>query len=256
MVKAMASLGNSVRGLSPKNKWLLYRACVLPVTMYGAKLWYFEGSRFKGPMKALRTMQAHACQWITGAFCTSPSGVVKTLAGIHPIHLHIHKLVERSHVRLRTLARSHSAQLLIWGDHPMSMANLSLREKTLICSPVTEAWANQDLCTDDGIPFNEFATPGDQIIDRHPDHIVYDIALPPRGKASKVAKFRAARKEALEEFFAVASTSPDWIALVCDVSKPPLTFWRNIHIGTAHLDVLLFLLSIRPTLLFMHMLIT
>ena len=93
---------------------------------------------------------------------------------------------------------------------------------TLIRSPVTETWANQDLCTNDGIPFNEFATPGDRIIDRHPDHIVYDVALPPKRKASEVAKFRAARKEALEESFAVASTSPDQIALVCDASKPPL----------------------------------
>ena len=102
------------------------------------------------------------------------------------------------------------------------MANLSPREKSLICSPVTEAWANQDLCTDDGIPFNEFATPGDRIVDCHPDRIVYDIALPPKGKASDVAKFRAARRIALEESFAVASTSPDQIALVCDASKPPL----------------------------------
>ena len=102
------------------------------------------------------------------------------------------------------------------------MANLSLREKTLIRSPVTEAWANQDLCTDDGIPFNEFATPGDRIIDCHPDHIVYDVTLPPKGKASEVTKFRAVRKEALEESFAVASTSPDQIALVCDAFKPPL----------------------------------
>ena len=130
--------------------------------------------------------------------------------------------MERSHVRLQTLARSHSAQLLVWGNHPMSMVNLSPREKTLIRSPVTKAWANQDLCTDDGIPFNEFATPGDQIIDHHPDHIVYDIALPPKEKASEVAKFCAVCKEALEESFVVASTSPDQIALVCNTSKPPL----------------------------------
>ena len=97
-----------------------------------------------------------------------------------------------------------------------------MREKTLICSPVTKAWANQDLYTDDRIPYNEFATPGDQIIDWHPDHIVYTIALPSKGKASNVAKFRAACKEALEESFAVASNSPDQIALVCDASKPPL----------------------------------
>ena len=102
------------------------------------------------------------------------------------------------------------------------MVNLSLREKTLIRSPVTEAWANQDLCTDDGIPYNEFATPGDRVIDHYPDRIEYDIALPPKGKASEVTKFRAAHKEALEDSFAMASTSPDQIALVCDASKPPL----------------------------------
>ena len=157
-----------------------------------------------------------------GGFHTSPSVAVETLAGIPPIHLHICKLVERSLVQLHILARSHSVQLLIWGDHPMSMANLFLREKTLIRSPVTEAWANQDLCTDDRIPYNEFATPGDRIVNWHPDHIVYDIALSPREKASDVAKFCTVCKKALEKSFAVASNSPDQITLVCDASKLPL----------------------------------
>ena len=104
----------------------------------------------------------------------------------------------------------------------MSRANLSLKEKSLIRSPVTEAWANQDLCTDDGIPYNDFATPRNWIVDWHPDHIVYNIALSPKGKASKVTKFCAACKKAFKESFAVASTSPDQIALVCDASKLPL----------------------------------
>ena len=83
-------------------------------------------------------------------------------------------------------------------------------------------WANQDLCTEDGEPYNEFDTPGDWIVDQHPDRIVYDIALPPKGKAAEVAKFQTAHKEALKESFVVASTSPDQIALVCDTSKPAL----------------------------------
>ena len=109
MVKAMVFLGNSVHGLSPKNKWLLYCTCILLIATYSVKLWYYEGSWFKGAMKELETMQAHTCHWITGAFCTFPSGAVETLADIPPIHLHICKLVERSHVCLCTLARSHSA---------------------------------------------------------------------------------------------------------------------------------------------------
>ena len=103
-VKAMVSLGNSVCRLSPKNKRLLYHVCILPVATYGAKLWYYEGSCFKGPMKVLRTMQARTCHWITGAFHTSPLGAVETLVGIPPIHLHICKLVERSQEPLCTAA--------------------------------------------------------------------------------------------------------------------------------------------------------
>ena len=76
--------------------------------------------------------------------------------------------------------------------------------------------------TDDREPYNEFSTPGDRINDRHPGHIVYDITLPPKGKPADVVKFRAARKETLEKSFAVASTSLDQIALVCDASKPAL----------------------------------
>ena len=101
----------------------------------------------------------------------------------------------------------------------MSMVNLTQREKSLIRSPVTEAWANQDLCTDDGEPYNEFSTPGDQIADWHPDCIVYNIALPPKGKVSEVAKFWTMHKAALEDSFDTASNSLDQIALVCDMSK-------------------------------------
>ena len=104
----------------------------------------------------------------------------------------------------------------------MSMVNLFLRERTLIHSPVTKVWANQDLCTDDGFLFNEFATSGDRIVDQHPDHIVYNVALPPKGKASEAAKFCVAYKDALEQSFFVASNSPDQIAFVCNMSKPPL----------------------------------
>ncbi|KXN90269.1 hypothetical protein AN958_04577 [Leucoagaricus sp. SymC.cos] len=37
-VHAMGMLGNSLRGLSPKQKWLLYRSCVVPIATYGFHL--------------------------------------------------------------------------------------------------------------------------------------------------------------------------------------------------------------------------
>ncbi|KXN87759.1 hypothetical protein AN958_07853 [Leucoagaricus sp. SymC.cos] len=38
-VHAMGMLGNSLRGLSPKQKRLLYRSCVVPIAIYGFCLW-------------------------------------------------------------------------------------------------------------------------------------------------------------------------------------------------------------------------
>ncbi|KXN86535.1 hypothetical protein AN958_09945 [Leucoagaricus sp. SymC.cos] len=37
-VHAMGMLSNSLRGLSPKQKCLLYRSCVVPIAMYGFHL--------------------------------------------------------------------------------------------------------------------------------------------------------------------------------------------------------------------------
>jgi len=59
-VRTMMRLGNSVLGISPKNKRLLYHTCVLPVATYGSRLWNYEGCRNKGPLQELRTMQAKA----------------------------------------------------------------------------------------------------------------------------------------------------------------------------------------------------
>jgi hypothetical protein len=37
----MRMLGNSNQGLSPSQKWLLYRLCVVPVATYRYCLWFF-----------------------------------------------------------------------------------------------------------------------------------------------------------------------------------------------------------------------
>ena len=91
---AMASLDNSNRGLRPKHKYLLYRLCILPIATYGIRLWFFKGAKYKGILKELTQMQRCAVIWILGAFKTSPTGAVETLAGLTPIHLHIRKLVQ------------------------------------------------------------------------------------------------------------------------------------------------------------------
>jgi hypothetical protein len=96
MVCTMGMLGNSFRRLSPRQKHILHRSCVVPIATYGFKLWYYCGSRCKGQVAKLTKMQHHAALWITGAFCTSPGGSAGALAGLIPIRLHLQKLAGQS----------------------------------------------------------------------------------------------------------------------------------------------------------------
>jgi hypothetical protein len=97
-VLAMRMLGNSNWGLSPLQKWLLYRLCVVPVATYGYQLWFFKGTRCKTLMTLINQMQWRAALWITGAFCTSPTTAIEAIAGLMLIHLYLSKLAQQSSV--------------------------------------------------------------------------------------------------------------------------------------------------------------
>jgi hypothetical protein len=100
-------LGNLFCGLSPQQKCILYRSCVVPIATYGFKLWYYSGARCKGQVAKLAKMQHRAALWITGAFSTSPVGRVGVLAGLIPINLHLQKLMAQSLYRIMTLSPTH-----------------------------------------------------------------------------------------------------------------------------------------------------
>jgi hypothetical protein len=123
-VRAMFALGNSVCGLWPRHKQMLYCACVLPIAMYGSRLWLYKGVAMKGPLDSLWKMQRCACLWITSTFKTSPMGAVETLVGMPLIHLHVKKLVERSHICTHMLQASHVFCRLVDGDHKFSVKTL------------------------------------------------------------------------------------------------------------------------------------
>ncbi|CAA7267583.1 unnamed protein product [Cyclocybe aegerita] len=106
-VQAMRMLGNCTRGLSPKQRHLLYRLCVVPIAIYGYRLWYFDGAHNKGAMNQLKRMQRKAALWITGAFRTSPTGGLEALVGLIPVHLMLKKLATRAVYRVATLSDTH-----------------------------------------------------------------------------------------------------------------------------------------------------
>ena len=57
MVKYMKVLGNSTRGLIPLQKHLLYRNCILPITLYSHQLWFYNRAPLSYPLRILNQMQ-------------------------------------------------------------------------------------------------------------------------------------------------------------------------------------------------------
>jgi hypothetical protein len=87
-------------------------------------------------------------------------GAAETFAGVPPIHLHVKKLVEWSHVHIRALQASHAFCRLVDRDHKFSVETLKGRIQGDLKSPVTEAWLNLDLSSLDLDPVNRFNQPG------------------------------------------------------------------------------------------------
>ena len=88
-VKYMKLLGNSLRGINPLQKCLLYRCCVLPIALYGFQLWFYNKALISYHMKILDKMQRRAAIWILGAFKTSLSEGIEAIAGIISIVMNL-----------------------------------------------------------------------------------------------------------------------------------------------------------------------
>jgi hypothetical protein len=56
MVLSMRMLGNSSRGLTPLQKCLLYRLCVVTMATYSYQLWFFKGTQCKTLMMLMNHM--------------------------------------------------------------------------------------------------------------------------------------------------------------------------------------------------------
>jgi hypothetical protein len=174
----------------------------------------------KGPLDSLRKMQRRACLWITGAFKISPMGAAETLVGVPPIHLHVKKLVEQSHVRTRALQASHAFRRLVDGDHKFSVETLKGHIWGDLKSPITEAWLNLDLSSLDLDPVNRFNQPGLRPKDLYHGRVVYDIVSSPPKTDKDHKKFMVDRINLLRSSVDAASHSPQRICIVTDASNP------------------------------------
>ena len=118
-VKCMKLLGNSSCGIILTQKHLLYRCCILPITLYGFQLWFFNYAPLSYLLKILEKMQRRAAIWILGAFKTSLVESIEVIVGLIPIKLHLQKLIGRSQLCPLALLYNHLIQSLM--DSPSSL---------------------------------------------------------------------------------------------------------------------------------------
>ena len=194
LTSSMLSLGNSACRLKPKHKQLLYRLCVMLITLYSICLWYYDGVHLKGTMKELTKIQRQAAVWILGAFKSTPTGAVESLAGLIPIHLQIWKLVYCNHIHVHMLADSHITCLMAATRNKADFISVYhpswLRNKCK--SLLMDIWTNENLVDMFVLPYNKYNAPGYCLTDTCPECIIQDIFL----IQGKTAKDRAKVREA------------------------------------------------------------
>jgi hypothetical protein len=172
----------------------------------------------KGPLDSLWKIQRCTCLWITGTFKTSPMGAAETLTGMPPIHLHVKKLVEQSHILTCTLQASHAFCRLVDRDHKFSVETLKGQIHGDLKSPITEVgFSSLDLD-----PVNRFNQPGLCPKDLYQGHIVYDIVSSPPKTDKDHKKFMANWTNLLHGSIDAASHFPQCICIVTDTSTPSL----------------------------------
>ena len=106
-VKCMKILGNLLQGIILMQKCLLYRCCILPITLYSFQLWFYNHTPLSYPLKILGKMQRRAATWILSAFKTSSSLSIEAVAELIPIKHHLQKLGGRSQLHTYALPPNH-----------------------------------------------------------------------------------------------------------------------------------------------------
>lgn len=184
-IRACNMLGNSCRGLNPRNRRLAYRSCVLPILSYGMPLWYAaNGSGTKRNLSLMARVQNFAVRWITGGFRTTPIGAMEILSGIPPLSISFNMQLTGLIARIHTLPDNHLLKS-IWdtdaihlrarGRHPR------LRPRHLPDENPLKRLKN--IPHHIGEQFDYFhptSQPGLRVVDIHPDRLIYHNMSPPK----------------------------------------------------------------------------
>ena len=136
IIKSMKILGNSTSSLSSFQKQLLYRPCVLPITLYSFFLQYFKSAPIFHLLKELRKMQQRAVLWITEAFQIFLTQRIEAITNLITIYLHLNKIsgyqqmrtasLPLKYVIMSFLKHYHCYKMRVWTDFGQGQSQLDI----------------------------------------------------------------------------------------------------------------------------------
>ena len=181
-VKYMKLLGNSSQGISPLQKWLLYRCCALPIALYGFQLWFYNKALISYHMKILNKMQRRAAIWILGAFKTSPLEGIKAIAGIIPIRFHLQKIAKRFQIRPFKLPDNYILKNLLDDFPPLSnstnshnIGSLTNQQRSTAKGHLIDLYTKSFGIFPSFSPLNSEFSLGHHIIDNFSNHFSFNL---------------------------------------------------------------------------------
>jgi len=230
-VKCMKLLGNLTQGISPIQKRLLYRCCILLIALYGFQLWFYNKAPLLYPLKILGKMQRRAAIWILGAFRTSPTKGFEAIAGLIPIKLHLYKLASRSQLRSAALPENYLIKTLIDDSpnayikpspHPINM--LTNCQKNSVKGHLMDSYNKLHGVFPSFSPLNPELNLGSRIIDIFQNRFSFNLA-------SKV-KNDSAHSQQLDDMMILSSMSSHIAIVVSDASVK-----NNIATSVSHIHI-------------------
>jgi ribonuclease HI len=182
-IRACAMLGNSVRGIGPRQRAHAYQACVLSVLTYGLALWYTTwGAGVIRLVKKMERVHSYALGWVIGAFRTSPVGSRELIAGIPPLKIILNMRLRGTTARLLSLGENHALYrtwTLRWLPKALSHTPPRRRARHLPTdNPLTRLSATS--VKEQFFPHHPIARPGERVADIYADRILFDLSAPKR----------------------------------------------------------------------------
>ena len=182
MVKCMKLLENSLQGINPLQKRLLYRCCVLPIALYSFQLWFYNKAPMSYHMKILNKMQRRAAIWILGAFKTLPLEGIEAIAEIIPIKFHLQKIASRSQICPFKLPSKHILRNLMddstpspFTPNPHSIGLLTNCQRSLTKGHLIDSYNKSHGIFPSFFPLNPEFSPGHHITDNFSDWFSFNL---------------------------------------------------------------------------------